>query len=135
MSILLAGLGSEIVIVTALAAPCFAPASVISPENGEFLLLIDISLWKNLFIYLFYFWPHWPFVAASRLSLIAGSRGYSLIAVHRLLTAVASHCRVWTLGYAGFSSCGTWALECGLSSWGPTGLVAPRHVGSSWTSD
>ena len=32
----------------------------------------------------------------------------------------------------GFGSCGMWAVECGLSSYG-TGLVALRQVGSSQT--
>ena len=33
----------------------------------------------------------------------------------------------------GLSSCGSWALECRLSSLWCTGLVAPWHVGSSRT--
>ena len=37
-----------------------------------------------------YFWLCWVFVAAHRLSLDAASRGYSPVAVHRLLIAVAS---------------------------------------------
>ena len=41
-----------------------------------------------LFISL-YFWLHWVFVAACALSLVAASRGYSLV-MHRLLTVVAS---------------------------------------------
>ena len=32
----------------------------------------------------------WVFVATGRLSLVAGSRGYSLVVVHQLLVAVAS---------------------------------------------
>ena len=42
-----------------------------------------------LFIYLF-IWLRWVFVAARGLSLVAASRGYSLLrAVHRLLIVVA----------------------------------------------
>ena len=41
------------------------------------------------FIYL-YFWLHWVFVAACVLSLVAASRGYSLVVIHRLLVVVAS---------------------------------------------
>ena len=37
-----------------------------------------------------YSWLCWVFVAALRLSLVAVSRGDSLVAVYRLLTAVAS---------------------------------------------
>ena len=36
-----------------------------------------------------YFWLHWVFVAVCGLSLVAASRGYSLV-VLRLLTVVAS---------------------------------------------
>ena len=38
----------------------------------------------------FYFWLHWALIAVCGLSLVAVSRGYSLIALHGLLTAVAS---------------------------------------------
>ena len=37
-----------------------------------------------------YFWLRWVFVAACELSLVAVSEGYSLVAVHALLTEVAS---------------------------------------------
>ena len=37
-----------------------------------------------------YFCLHWAFVAVHGLSLVAASRGYFLVAVHRLLIAVAS---------------------------------------------
>ena len=37
----------------------------------------------------FYFWLHWGFVAVCGLSLVAGSGGCSLVAVHRLFTVVA----------------------------------------------
>ena len=46
-----------------------------------------------------------------------GSGDYFLVAVHRLLIAVAS--LVWrSLGHGGFSSWGSWALEHRLSSCG-----------------
>ena len=41
-------------------------------------------------------------------SLVAVGRGYSLVAVSGLLTAVASCCRAQALGWAGFHSCGIW---------------------------
>ena len=51
---------------------------------------------KILFIYLF-FWPHWVFVAihellvaAHGIFLVVAKGGYSLVAVHGLLTVVAS---------------------------------------------
>ena len=56
-----------------------------------------------------YFWLHWVFIAAHGLSPVVVSEDYSLDAVLRLLTAVASQCRVRVLG--------TWAsvpAACGL---------------------
>ena len=82
----------------------------------------------NLFIYFIYFWLRWVFVAARGLSLVAASGGYSSLRCARfslrwllLLWSMGSRC-------AGFSSCGSRASVL----W-HTGLVAPRHVGSSWT--
>ena len=57
-------------------------------------------------------------------SLGAVSRDYSLISVHRLLTAMASLVAEHRLSGApasaaaagGLSSCGSWALECRLNS-------------------
>ena len=68
-----------------------------------------------LFI-LIYFWLCWVFVATHGLALAVASRGYYLVVVLGI-----SHCgdfclRAWALGYAGFSSCGSRALEHGLSS-------------------
>jgi len=31
------------------------------------------------FLFIIYFWPFWVFLAAHRLSLVAASRGYSLL--------------------------------------------------------
>ena len=38
---------------------------------------------------LFYFWLHWVFIATRRLPLLAESKGFSLVAVPRILIAVA----------------------------------------------
>ena len=79
------------------------------------LLMVWVFLKINLFIY---FWLSWIFVAACGLSLVAASGGY---------------CSLWCAGFslrwlvllqstssrlAGFSSCGSQALECRLSSCG-----------------
>ena len=93
------------------------------------------------FIYLFiYFWLRWVFLAACGLSLVAASGGYSSLWCAGfsllwllLLRSTGSKC-------TGFSSCGTWAQQLWLAGsraqvqelW-HTGLVAPRHVGSSRT--
>ena len=70
------------------------------------------------FIYLIYFWLHWIFVAECGLSLVAASGGYSLLWCAGfslrwllLLQSTGSRC-------AGFSSCGSRALERRLSSCG-----------------
>ena len=79
----------------------------------------------NLFIN---FWLHWVFVAARGLSLVTVSRGYSSLqcagfSLRWLLLLWSTSSR-----RAGFSSCGT-----GVQQLWRVGLVAPRHVGSSWT--
>ena len=54
-------------------------------------LTIYIYLYIYLFIYLFiYFWLHWVFVAVCRLFSSCGEQGLLFIAVHGLLTALAS---------------------------------------------
>ena len=72
-----------------------------------------------------------------RLSLVAASGGHSLVVVCSLFIAVAS-VAAQTIGHAGFGSCDTWAQwlqlpgdrACAQQLW-PTGLVAPRNMGSS----
>ena len=69
----------------------------------------------NLFIY---FWLHWVFIAVRGLSLVVASRGYcSLQCVGFSLQWLLS-LRSTGSRRAGFSSCGTWALESSLSSCG-----------------
>ena len=69
-------------------------------------------MWAKFFFF-FLLLLHWGFVAASGLSLVAVSGGYSLVAV-----SGSSCCRAQAPGRSGFSNCGMWALEGGLSSWG-----------------
>ena len=45
-------------------------------------------MWANIFFF-FLLLLHWGFVAASGLSLLAVSGGYSLVAAHGILIAVA----------------------------------------------
>ena len=73
-------------------------------------------------------WLRWVSVAARGLSLVAVSGGYSLLwctafSLRWLLLLQSTGSR-----RAGFSSCGMWAQQLWC-----TGLVAPRHVGSSQT--
>ena len=73
----------------------------------------------NLFIYLFiYFWLHWVFVAACRLSLVAASGGYS--SLRCVGFSLGWLLLLWSTGSRrmGFSSCGSQGLERRLSSCG-----------------
>ena len=69
----------------------------------------------NKFILFIYFWLHWVFAAACRLSLVAVSGGYSLLPCVGfslpwllLLQSTGSRC-------TGFSSCSTWAQQLWLA--------------------
>ena len=68
-----------------------------------------------LFIYLFYFWLCWVFGAMWALSLVASSRGYSLL-VCRLLIVAASFV-AQARGHLGFSICSMWLSSCNF--WAP----------------
>ena len=104
-------------------------------------ILFSFNLKKNYFILFTYFWLHWVFIAVHGLFSSCGEQGLLFVAVCGLLIAVASRCGARALGAwasvvvaCGLSSCGSQALERRLSSCGwRTGLVAPRHVGSSRT--
>ena len=54
-----------------------------------------------------YFWQPWVFVVACGLSLVAESRGYSLVAVHRHL--IVAFLLLWSIGsrHTGVSGCAT----------------------------
>ena len=75
-------------------------------------------------------------------SLVVASKGYSLAVVQGLLIAVASCCRPWALGCAGFSHCSVQAQELRLKGsrvqilqlW-CMGLVTPWSGGSSQIKD
>ena len=100
------------------------------------IYFFNVSRWVHLFSFKFIY----LFMAALGLCCCAwvfsscGERG-----LHSLLWR-AGFSLQWLLllrstgsRRAGFSSCGTPALERRLRSCGARGLVAPRHVGSSWT--
>ena len=98
-----------------------------------------LNFFKNKFYLFIYFWLHWVFIAARRLSLVAASGGYScgtrashcsgFFCCERGMRA--SHCGgffccgaqalgAWAsvVVACGLSSCGSWGLECRLSSCG-----------------
>ena len=96
------------------------------------LLKVHLLFFFNLFILLFYLFIYfglcWVFVAARGLSLVVASGGYSSLwctgfSFWWLLLLRSTGSRL-----TGFSSCGMWAQQLWC-----TGLVALRHVGSSWT--
>ena len=58
--------------------------------TGAVCYLHVLKLRIIIFFLYVYVWLCWVFIAACGLSLEAVSRGYSLVAVHRLLTVVAS---------------------------------------------
>ena len=66
-------------------------ADVDFTSTGNGILAYSTHTVNYLFIYLStHFWLCWVFVATHGLSLVAASRGCSLVAVHGLLIAVAS---------------------------------------------
>ena len=93
---------------------------------GELQTLLCLSTAKRFplffsnkfIIYFIYFWRRWVFVAACGLSLIVVSGGYSSLrcAGFSLWWLLL----LWSTGSrrVGFSSCGSWALECRVSSSG-----------------
>ena len=55
------------------------------------MLVISESLTFKIFLFIFiYFWLFWVFAVARGLSLVAASRGYSLVVVLGFLTVVTS---------------------------------------------
>ena len=57
---------------------------------SEQLTLLYYLFFFNKFILFIYFWLHWVFVAVRGLFSSCGERGLLFVAVHRLLTALAS---------------------------------------------
>ena len=86
---------------------------------------------KKKIIYLFiYFCLRWVFIAARGLSLVALSGGYSSLRCTSFSLWWLLLLRSTGSRHVGFSSCGMRAQKL----W-RTGLVAPRHVESSWSRD
>ena len=69
------------------------------------------------YLFTFYFWLCWVFMAVHGLSLVVVIRGYSLVVVLGLLcVARALGCMHFSSCGTGFSSCSSWVLEHKLSS-------------------
>ena len=95
-------------------------------------------------------WLHWVFLAVHGLSLVVASGATLHCGARASHCGGFSCCRARPLGVrasvvaaCGLSRCGTRALESAsfsnCSAWAQqlwcTALVAPQHVGSSWTRD
>ena len=83
-----------------------------------FLFKLFIFFLIYLFILFIYFWLRWVFIAACELSLVAVSVGYSLLRCAGFSLWWLLLLRITGSRLAGFSSCGSWALECRLNSCG-----------------
>ena len=83
-------------------------------------LLIYLFIYFKFYLFI-YLWLCWVFVSVRGLSLLAAQVGATL---HH--GARASH-------YRGLSCCGAQAPDAQAQQLWLTGLVAPRHVGSSQT--
>ena len=92
--------------------------------RNEDLGSIPVCLFKwflppsKIYIYIYLFLAALGFQCCTRFSLVTASKGYSIVGVLRLLTAVASCCRTQVLGYAGFSTYSFGALDHRLSRCG-----------------
>ena len=84
-------------------------------EILHYVFYFFIVYFFNLFIY---FWLHWVFVAARGLSLVVGSGGYSALRCTGFSLRWLLLLRSTGSRRAGFSSCGSRALERSLSSCG-----------------
>ena len=95
--------------------PCLYPSEVpycsagkdqwdgLSPYNRFIIFVIFLHVHTTLFI----FCLHWVFIAAHKLSLVAKSGGYSLVAAHRRLMSWLLLLQSTGSRHMGFSSCGS----------------------------
>ena len=98
------------------------------------------SIFFKYYLFILFFWLRWVFVAACRLSLVAASRGHSLLRCAGFSLRWLLLLRSTGSRRMGFSNCGAQAQQLQLAGsraqaqqlW-RTGSVAPRHVGSSQT--
>ena len=88
-----------------------------------------IYLFVCLFVCLFiYFWLCWVFIAVCGLSLVAASGGYSSLRCTGFSLWWLLLLRSTDSRRAGFSSCGSWALEHRLSSCGAQAVGVQASV-------
>ena len=109
-----------------------------------FFFWIDVGIFFFFFFFIQFIIYSFLVLAVLGLHCCCGLflRGCSLVVVRGLLISMQWHFLLWSTGFRsmGFSSWGTWAYLLQLPGsralvqqlW-CTGLVALRHVGSSWT--
>ena len=89
----------------------------------SFFFFEELFVLINQFIYFIYFCLHWVFAAARGLSLVASSGGYCSLRYEGFSLSWLWLLLLRSMGSSvvearGLSSCGSWALECRLSSCG-----------------
>ena len=95
-------------------------------QTEQLLMLFIFIVFFNFNYFLFfflrfnfiYFWLHWVFIAVRRLSIVAVNGGYSLLWCTGFSLRWLLLLQSTGSSRAGFGSCGSWALECRLSSCG-----------------
>ena len=81
------------------------------PKNRRVVLALKKKTTSFFFLSLFIYWLPYFFIVACRLSLVVASMGYSLLSVHRLLTAMA-----FLVGKHGLQAAGSVAAAHGFTS-------------------
>ena len=105
----------------------------------------------KIILFTYYFWLCWVFIAGWGFSLVAMSRGHSLVCgVQASHCGGSSCCRARALGLMGFRSCCSWPLEhrlssCGTLAWlllsmwdlpeSKVKLVSPELAGRFFTTE
>ena len=86
---------------------------------SHIIFTLEKQFFKNIYLFIcFCFWLHWVFVAARGLSLAAASGGHSSLRCMGLSLRWLLLLRSTGSRRTGFSSCGSRAPECRLSSCG-----------------
>ena len=80
-------------------------------------LALRLGFFKKIILFI-YFWLHWVFIAVRGLSLVEVRGGYSSLWCTGFSLQWLLLLRSMGFMCPGFSSCGSWSLECRLSSCG-----------------
>ena len=107
------------------AHPATRPGPVLEMSRWSLRFHSALNFWYLLkyntvqvFFFFFFLWLHWVFIAVHGLSLVVASGGYSSLQCAGFSLQWLLLLRSTGSRYAGFSSCGSRALERRLSSCG-----------------